>query len=75
MASTSFYLWRNNMPSVAEVANTYHSLVRKDIKLTALLPFEKWLPTKILGVRVHWNAIWHHRLAIEIACQFLIEWQ
>ena len=70
MASTSFYLWRNNMPSVAEVANTYHSLARKDIKLTALLPFEKWLPTKILGVRVHWNAIWHHRLAIEIACQF-----
>ena len=21
-------------------------------------------------MRVHWNAIWHHRLAIEIACQF-----
>ena len=70
MASTSFYLWRNNMPSVAEVANTYHSLARKDIKLRELMPFYKWLPTKILGVRIHWNAIWHHRLAIEIACQF-----
>ena len=70
MASTSFYLWRNNMPSVAEVANTYHSLARKDIKLKELMPFYKWLPTKILGVRIHWNAIWHHRLAIEIACQF-----
>ena len=58
------------MPSVSEVANTYNQLARKDIKLTELLPFKKWLPTKILGVRVHWNAIWHHRLAIEIACQF-----
>jgi len=58
------------MPSTAKVANTYHSLARKDIKLKELLPFNKWLPTKILGVRAHWNAIWHHRLAIEIACQF-----
>ena len=58
------------MPSTAKVASTYHSLVKKDIKLNKLLPFEKWLPTKILGIRSHWNAIWHHRLAIEIACQF-----
>ena len=37
------------MPSTAKVASTYHSLVKKDIKLNKLLPFEKWLPTKILG--------------------------
>jgi hypothetical protein len=60
------------MPSTAVVANTYHQLAAKQIKLTNLMPFTDWLPRKIplLGMRVSWNAIWHHRLAIEICCQF-----
>ena len=58
--------------STADVASAYHQLAAKQIKLTNLMPFTDWLPRKIplLGMRVSWNAIWHHRLAIEIACQF-----
>ena len=59
------------MPSSATVAKTYKSLVKKEIKLSSLSPFTQWLPRKLLpGIRFHWNAIWHHRLAMEIACQF-----
>ena len=58
------------MPTVAEVAQTYHSLSRREITLPELFPLKKWLPTKyFLNFRFHWNAIWHHRLALEIACQ------
>ena len=55
--------------STADVASAYHQLAAKQIKLTNLMPFTDWLPRKIplLGMRVSWNAIWHHRLAIEIA--------
>ena len=56
----------------SEVAAAYHQLAAKQIKLTSLMPFTDWLPRKIplLGMRVSWNAIWHHRLAIEICSQF-----
>ena len=57
------------MPTTAEVANKYHDLANKKIQVGTLAPFTQWLPKKVLGVRVHWNAIWHHRLAMEIACQ------
>lgn len=58
------------MPSTAEVAQSYHALSRKEIALPALFPLKKWLPPKyFFNFRFHWNAIWHHRLAIEIACQ------
>ena len=58
--------------STADVAKAYHQLVNKQIAVTNLMPFKEWLPRKIplLGRRVSWNAIWAHRLAIEIACQF-----
>ena len=57
------------MHSAAEIANTYHDLARKKLRVGNLTPFKQWLPTKVLGRRVHWNAIWSHRLAMEIACQ------
>ena len=57
------------MHSTAEIANTYHDLAKKKLYVGNLTPFEQWLPTKVLGIRVHWNAIWSHRLAMEIACQ------
>ena len=55
--------------STAEVANTYHKLSKKEISVGSLAPFEQWLPRKYGFWRIHWNAIWHHRLAMEIACQ------
>ena len=59
------------MPTTAKVSKTYKSLVKNEIKVNSLAPFTQWLPRKILpGIRFHWNAIWHHRLATEIACQF-----
>ena len=57
------------MHSTAEIANTYHDLAKKKLYVGNLTPFEQWLPTKVLGIRVHWNAIWSHRLAMEVACQ------
>ena len=57
------------MHSATVIANTYHDLVNKKLRVGNLTPFEQWLPTKVLGMRVHWNAIWSHRLAMEIACQ------
>ena len=42
---------------------------KKEIYVGNLTHFEKWLPRKVLGMSVHWNAIWSHRLAMEIACQ------
>ena len=58
--------------SRADVAKAYHQLADKEIAVTNLMPFKDWLPRKkpLLGRRVSWNAIWAHRLAIEIACQF-----
>ena len=65
-----FFYGEINMPSTAEVAQSYHTLSRKEIAVPALFPLKKWLPTKyFLNFRFHWNAIWHHRLAMEIACQ------
>ena len=57
------------MHSTAEIANTYHDLAKKKLYVGNLIPFEQWLPKKVLGMRVHWNAIWSHRLAMEVACQ------
>ena len=57
------------MHSTAEIANTYHKLASKKLRVGNLTPFEQWLPLKVLGMRIHWNAIWSHRLAMEIACQ------
>ncbi len=57
------------MHSTGEIANTYHDLAKKKLYVGNLTPFEQWLPTKVLGIRVHWNAIWSHRLAMEVACQ------
>ena len=56
----------------SDVAAAYHKLAAKQIAVTNLMPFKDWLPRKIplFGMRVSWNAIWAHRLAIEIACQF-----
>tara|TARA_R110002110_G_scaffold140883_2_gene328455 strand:- start:1030 stop:2238 length:1209 start_codon:yes stop_codon:yes gene_type:complete len=59
------------MHSTAVIANTYHDLANKKIKTGTLTPFEQWLPTKVLGMRFHWNAIWSHRLAIEVSCQLV----
>ena len=57
------------MHSTAVIANTYHALEKKEIYVGNLTPFEQWLPRKVLGMRVHWNAIWSHRIAMEISCQ------
>ena len=62
------------MPSTAKIAESYHQLAAKQSKLAAQLTLvlqRHYLPRKIplIGWRFHWNAIWHHRLAIEIACQ------
>ena len=62
------------MPSTAKIAESYHQLAAKQTKLAAQLTLvlqRHYLPRKIplIGWRFHWNAIWHHRLAIEIACQ------
>ena len=57
------------MPSTAVIANTYHELAANKISVSSLSPFEQWLPRKVLGMRIHWNAIWSHRLAMEIACK------
>ncbi len=62
------------MPSTAEVAAAYHQLAAKKTKLAAQLTLviqRNYLQWKIplIGRRFHWNAIWHHRMAIEIACQ------
>jgi hypothetical protein len=62
------------MPSTAKIAEVYHQLAAKQTKLAAQLTLvlqRHYLPRKIplIGWRFHWNAIWHHRLAIEIACQ------
>ena len=55
--------------STAEVNEAYHHLSRREIPFNHLVPFYQWLPRKYISWRIHWNAIWHHRLAIEIACQ------
>ena len=62
------------MPSTAKIAEAYHQLAAKQTKLAAQLTLvlqRNYLPRKIpfIGWRFHWNAIWHHRLAMEIACQ------
>jgi len=59
------------MPSTAKVAAVYHKLAAKQTKLAVVLVVGPRLPRKIplIGWRLHWNAIWHHRLAMEIACQ------
>tara|TARA_Y100001972_G_scaffold122196_1_gene167370 strand:+ start:1184 stop:2377 length:1194 start_codon:yes stop_codon:yes gene_type:complete len=58
------------MPSTAETAERYHSLANKRITLKCLFPLEQWVPRKIFpNFRFHWNAIWTHRLALEVACQ------
>ena len=55
--------------STAEVGEAYHTLSKKRINVGKLSPFTQWLPRKYVFWRIHWNAIWHHRLAMEIACQ------
>ena len=58
------------MPSTAKTAERYHSLVDKRISIQALFPLAQWVPRKIFPkFRFHWNAIWTHRLALEVACQ------
>tara|TARA_R100000234_G_scaffold12449_1_gene6907 strand:- start:463 stop:1653 length:1191 start_codon:yes stop_codon:yes gene_type:complete len=58
------------MPSTAKTAERYHSLSNKRISLQCLFPLEQWVPRKIFPkFRFHWNAIWTHRLALEVACQ------
>ena len=59
------------MPSTAKVAAVYHQLAAKQTKLAVVLVVGSHLPRKIplIGWRLHWNAIWYHRLAMEIACQ------
>ena len=55
--------------TTAEVGEAYHNLSKKRINVGKLSPFTQWLPQKYGFWRIHWNAIWHHRLAMEIACQ------
>ena len=55
--------------TTAQVGDTYHMLSHKDLYVGTLAPFDQWLPRKYLFFRFHWNAIWHHRLAMEIAAQ------
>ena len=55
--------------STAEVGEAYHKLSKKEMYIGSLTPFEQWLPQKVLGIRIHWNAIWSHRIAMEISCQ------
>ena len=58
------------MPSTAETAERYHSLANKRITPKCLFPLDQWVPRKIFSdFRFHWNAIWTHRLALEVACQ------
>ena len=55
--------------STAEVGEAYHDLSKKRTNVGKLSPFTQWLPRKYIFWRIHWNAIWHHRLAMEISCQ------
>jgi len=55
--------------TTVEVNETYHHLSRKETPIQHLVPFYQWLPRRYINWRIHWNAIWHHRLAMEIACQ------
>ena len=56
--------------STAEVGEAYHKFSKKEIRLGGLTPFVQWLPRKYCKLwRIHWNAIWSNRLAMEIACQ------
>ena len=55
--------------TTAQVNEAYHHLSRKEVPFHHLVPFYQWLPRKYINWRIHWNAIWHHRLAMEIACQ------
>ena len=58
------------MPSTAQTAEQYHSLVKNRISVHSLFPLKQWVPRKIFPkFRFHWNAIWTHRLALEVACQ------
>ena len=58
------------MPSTAKTAEQYHSLVKNRIAVHSLFPLKQWVPRKIFPkFRFHWNAIWTHRLALEVACQ------
>jgi len=58
------------MPSTAKTAERYHSLANKRITPKCLFPLDQWVPRKIFpDFRFHWNAIWTHRLALEVACQ------
>ena len=58
------------MPSTAQTADQYHSLVKKRISVHSLFPLKQWVPRKIFPkFRFHWNAIWTHRLALEVVCQ------